>query len=316
MLMRDEKLQNVMKKLTILKEYISTSNSLNMTSINISAENFFRDLYTLLGYSFANTNIYKQNSAYIDLIDNANKMAIQVTAQNDAKKISDTISGFFADPKHSNYTLKVLLLSKDAKEYRKDFTKKGQFQFDPEKDIVDINRLIAEINDKDRNTIDRISDFLDNEITAGASTRTELNEVETIMSLLEWLSRDENYNELLDPYECDPEKKINGRFKEHAKHFKDDYLMLLQIYGSTLPEAKSHFGFDGIRSLKISTFLILKSNEMLARYGNNPIDALGSLVEFFINKISQNGFKVDGNAIRYFLLEELIGCNLFSEKER
>ena len=82
---------------------------------NVFAENFYRDLFNLIGFKFNNTNFESNNFAHIDLIDNINKQAIQVTSQNDNTKIKEAIDGFFAKPENQYYKLQILLISKDAK---------------------------------------------------------------------------------------------------------------------------------------------------------------------------------------------------------
>ncbi|MGB0838515.1 MAG: SMEK domain-containing protein [Chitinophagales bacterium] len=130
---RGQYMDNVIRRLSYLQTEITNRNTLNLTALNIHAENFYRDFFNLLGYSFTNTNFSKQNTAHIDLIDNTNKVAMQVTSQNDNEKISSAIKGFFAEPKYQAYKLEVLLISKRAKNYRVDFTSGGQYTFDHKK---------------------------------------------------------------------------------------------------------------------------------------------------------------------------------------
>src|SRR5690606_23746555 len=81
------------RRLAYLKAEVELLNSLNLTDINVYAENFYRDFFNLLGYEFENTNFIENNFAHIDLIDTKNKLAIQVTSQNDNKKIKEAIDG-------------------------------------------------------------------------------------------------------------------------------------------------------------------------------------------------------------------------------
>ena len=55
------------------------------------------------------------------------------------------------------------------------------------------------------------------------------------------------------------------------------------------------------------------SNEYLERQHNNPKIAFDKLCEFFENEIKEQE-KVDEDAIRFYVLDELIGCNIFSEE--
>lgn len=303
----------IARSLSYLKTQVELLGSLNLTDINIHAENFYRDLLNKLGNSFENSNYSKQNAASIDLIDEKNKLAIQVTAQNDNVKISESIQGFFQNPKYKNFKLRILLISKDAKEYKTDFTAGGVYNFDPKNDVIDIKRLLSDINNKTIDEISEIANFLNKELLI-PKPRTELNEVDTILSLLEYLSDDNNYIEYDKNYECDPDKKINTRFKDYSNLFKNEFKDLHTTYCMTLCEAKKSFGLDTVRAVKISNFLNYISNRFLREANENPQKALDNLTDFFSLKISNNGIKVDLGAIRYYLLNELIGCNIFSEE--
>jgi hypothetical protein len=310
---REHYLNRIIRHLSYLKNEVELSVSLNLTNINIHAENFYRDFFNLIGFSFNNTNYDNKNAAYVDLIDTINKEAIQVTAQNDNGKILKSIQGFFKNEVYKDYHLQVLLISKKSKDYTTDFTFNGKYNFDHNKDVIDMSSLLSIINNQKTEAIQNIASFLEKEILI-ERPKTELNEVETIMALLEWLSNDENYKELLTAYECDPDKKINNRFKDYSGSFKDEFLLLMPLYCMSLPESKKSFGLDGVRAAKISIFLIRKSNDFLKEENDDPIKALNKLTQFFEDKITKNGFKADSNAIRYYLLDELFGCNIFSEE--
>ncbi|MCK4922846.1 MAG: SMEK domain-containing protein [Bacteroidales bacterium] len=316
---RQKHMNNIQHRLAYLKSRVEIAGSLNLTDIHIYAEDFYQALFNLLDNSYINGNIDKQNYAFIDLIDVTNKSAMQITARNDNKKITDTIVGFFENsehPEYKDYSLKVLLISKRAKDYSTDFTIKGKYNFNHKEDVIDIERLTAIIKDHGRKDVTKIVDiskFLDSEIDL-PRPKTESNEVETIMSLLEYLSDDENYKEFDGNYICDPEQKINSRFKDYADDFKEEFTDLLAIYCNTIPEVKRTFGLDGVRAEKISYFLKFISNRYLKETNDKPLDALDKLTDYFEDKLNSNGIRADIGAIRFYLMDELIGCNIFSIK--
>ncbi len=131
------------------------------------------------------------------------------------------------------------------------------------------------------------------------------------MSLIEFLSRDENtQNEEDKPSEIDPKRKFH-RFEEHKQILETDYTEMLAIYNNALNIAKENVGLDGVRAKKISIFLKNKSDLVLNECHNNPRTAIEKLVEFFEQKLSNQGFVFDIPAIRFYLLDELIVCNVF-----
>ena len=87
---------------------------------------------------------------------------------------------------------------------------------------------------------------------------------------------------------------------------------MLSVYQIPLFEASK--SIDSVTSLKISNYLKDESDINLTKENNNPKLALHSLVELFYGKLSSNGFKFDKQAIKFYLLDELIKCNVFPNK--
>jgi len=298
----------IIKRLTYIQKEVENFNSLNLTDINIFAENFYRDLFNLIGFKFNNTNFESNNFAHIDLIDTVNKQAIQITSQNDNKKIKEAIDGFFAKPENQDYKLQILLISKNAKDYKTKFGK----VFNHKEDVLDIKRLLAIINDiKEINTIKNIAEFLDNNVLTERK-KTECSEVETIMELINYLSLNKNRVIIDKVVNVDPKNKIENRFSEHSDYLKKQYSELYANYNGALVEATSKI--DGVEAEIISDFLKDESDVILTKENNNPKLALHSLVELFYGKLSSNGVKFDKQAIKFYLLNELIKCNVFPNK--
>lgn len=298
----------IIRRLSYLKTEVTEFNTLNLTDINVFAENFYRDLFNTIGYTFDNTNFEENNFAHIDLIDKKNKVAIQVTSQNDNVKIKEAIDGFFAKPENKDFKLKLLLISKDAKDYRTKFGK----NFNHKEDVIDIKRLLAIINDiKDIDKIKGIADFLDKNVLT-ERRQTECSEVETIMELINYLSFNKNRVIIEKTVNVDPKNKIEKRFSGHSDYLKQQYSGLYAKYNGALIEAISRI--DGVEAEIISDFLKDESDIILTKENNNPKLALHSLVELFYGKLSSNGIKFDKQAIKFYLLDELIKCNVFPNK--
>ncbi|MEH6681113.1 MAG: SMEK domain-containing protein [Sediminicola sp.] len=298
----------ITKRLTYLQKEVENFNSLNLTDINVVAENFYRDLFNLIGFKFNNTNFESNNFAHIDLIDTVNKQAIQVTSQNDNIKIKEAIDGFFEKPENQDYKLQILLISKDAKNHRTKFGK----NFNHKEDVLDIKRLLAIINDIQE--IDKIKDLADflNKNVLTERQKTECSEVETIMELINYLSLNKNRIIIDKTVNVDPKNKIENRFSEHSDYLKQQYADLYGKYNGPLIEAKSEI--DSVEAEIISDFLKDESDIILTKEKNNPKLALHSLVELFYGKLSSNGVKFDKQAIKFYLLDELINCNVFPNK--
>jgi hypothetical protein len=298
----------ITKRITYLQKEVENFNSLNLTDINIYAENFYLGLFNLIGFTFTNTNFKSNNFAHIDLIDTVNKQAIQVTSQNDNAKIKEAIHGFFSNLENKDYKLQLMLISKEAKDYR---TKFGN-NFNHKEDVLDIKRLLAIINNiEEVDILKDLAHFLNKNVLT-ERLKTECSEVETIMELINYLSLNKNRVIIDKAVNVDPTNKIENRFSEHSDYLKTQYLELYAKYYGALVEATSKI--DGVEAEIISDFLKDESDIILTKENNNPKLALHSLVELFYAKLSSNGVKFDKQAIKFYLLDELIKCNVFPNK--
>lgn len=142
--------------------------------------------------------------------------------------------------------------------------------------------------------------------------KTECSEVETIMELINYLSLNKNRVIIDKAINVDPKNKIENRFSEHSDYLKQQYSELYAKYNGALVEATSKT--DGVEAEIISDFLKDESDIILTKENNNPKLALHSLVELFYGKLSSNGVTFDKQAIKFYLLDELIKCNVFPNK--
>ena len=94
--MNSEKLINEINQLlSILRSQIELSGSLNLLSINVHCENFYRDLLNeLYDLKLINSNFSEQNSASIDLLDLNSKIAYQITSDSSLEKARHTVSKY------------------------------------------------------------------------------------------------------------------------------------------------------------------------------------------------------------------------------
>lgn len=164
MLSREESFESIKNRLELLAYSISNSGSLNLNNKALHAENFYRDLLNLVyGWQLQNANLGSQNAADIDLADPDQKIFIQVTARNDRPKIADTLAGFHKKPENAGRRLKFMLIAKKAANY-KPFDG-YEDKFDPAKDIIDVQRLLREIqNIEGSEKLAEVEKFLETEI--------------------------------------------------------------------------------------------------------------------------------------------------------
>lgn len=306
-------INHIAKSLGILRYQIENLNKINLTDYNIIAEDFYKDLLNFCGYNLENLNEKCKNADSIDLVDTVNKIAIQVTSRNDTTKIHDTISGFYKNPEYDEYKrLIILLIGKSKLDYPKtDFTKGSLFAFDKENDIIDVADIVEKFKGYKAEQLEPIVRFIESEIDLKIGTkRTKPNEVITIINLIEYLSDDNNYIEKEINEKGDPDKK-RLRFPEHFDYLQKTYLKLFPVYASTLSEAKNSIGLEGVRIKKINVYLQNLSDNLLEKNSNDPQLAVDELVEYFETQISMSESEYDSQAIKFYLLDELINCNVF-----
>lgn len=316
---RKNYIEIIERRLSYLQLRVSNSDSMSLFDINKHAENFYKALLNAVyNYGLDNLNAETKNAAFIDLVDKQQKKAIQITSQNDSTKIKDTIVGFLSQKDYADYELKVLLISTNlAKNYSSDLTFDGKYKFDHKNDIIDVKRLLNDINNiDDVEKIKKIKELLEKEVPPFENQSTESNEVETIMSLIEYLSLDNNRDPITEDSEVDPNNKVYKRFTEHSDFLVASYQNLFAIYSGILDESKRKSGLDGLKSLKIASYLQMESDIKLNEHNNNPKKALDALVEHFESKINKHGISGDKQAIRFYLLDELIECNVFPNPKK
>lgn len=94
------------ERLYVLKHRIILRSELNILNLNLRAEDFYRELFNAIyGYNLINANVLEQNASSIDLIDNKNKVIIQVTCTVSKTKIEKTLSKAILKEKYADYTL-------------------------------------------------------------------------------------------------------------------------------------------------------------------------------------------------------------------
>lgn len=306
-------LKNISNSLALLSREVEIYNCVNFYDINIVAEDFYAQLLNLIyGINLYNLNAYEKNAPAIDLGDKKTRISIQVTSDNDSKKIKKTIDKFIEYKHYLNYDRLIVLMLTKKKNYSVNFDTKSKFKFDKKSDIIDYLDLMKAINKKDTQELEEISSFLERELTSKIESEktTNAGEVDTIIDLIEYITKNRELKKKLDTV-VDPEYKIQKRFREFAERLIDDYTSLYTIYGDALEMVHTILEID--EALDIITIMYLQdiSIKILDETKNNPVEALNKLVEFFEERLSKNGKKYDRAAIKFYLINETIKCNVF-----
>ena len=310
---RELYLKNIADSLALLSSQVSVRNAINLYDINIVAESFYSELLNLIeNLNLKNVNTIKKNAPGIDLADEGNRISIQVTSDNTSDKIKHTIAEFFLNKSYEKYDRLIILILTNKKRYSTVFDTDGKFSFDKNKDIWDVNDLIKKVNALPIEKLKAINDFLQLELNnkCGSMVSSEASEVETIIDLIEFISSHKQKYVKRDVL-VDPEYKIYKRFKDFADGLIGQYTTLYGVYGCALNEIDNTYERDDAQDLITMLYLQDISIRYLDASNNDPMEALNALVNFFDDKLSENGKKYDRMAIKFYLINEMIKCSVF-----
>lgn len=310
---RELYLKNIADSLALLSSQVSVRNAINLYDINIVAESFYSELLNLIeNLNLKNVNTIKKNAPGIDLADEGNRISIQVTSDNTSDKIKHTIAEFLLNKSYEKYDRLIILILTNKKRYSTVFDTDGKFSFDKNKDIWDVNDLIKKVNALPIEKLKAINDFLQLEFNnkCGSMVSSEASEVETIIDLIEFISGHKQKYVKRDVL-VDPEYKIYKRFKDFADGLIGQYTTLYGVYGCALNEIDNTYERDDAQDLITMLYLQDISIRYLDASNNDPMEALNALVNFFDDKLSENGKKYDRMAIKFYLINEMIKCSVF-----
>jgi hypothetical protein len=313
MLNKQTYLYSVTEDLALLSKQVELLNTVNLYDINIVAEDFFADLLNLIyDYKLENVNILEKNAAAIDLVDTENKISIQVTSDNTSTKIKHTLSEYIEKKLYEKYDRIIVLILTKKKNYNTDFKTKGTFLFDRSKDIIDIATLITYIRGLKTEKIKEIYDFLEKELCNKVrdTKKTQANEIDTIIDLIEFISKHKGVKKKID-IQVDPQYKIYNRFKNFTDTLVSQYTSLYVIYGNAIEIIAENIGMDEAEEIITTIYLQDISMKFLEENNDNPVKTLDELVIFFEDKLSGNRKKYDRAAIKFYLVNEMIKCNIF-----
>lgn len=313
MINKEVYLRNIAEALALLSKEVEVLNCVNFYDINIVAEDFYALLLNkIYGYNLCNLNSYEKNAPAIDLGDELKRISIQVTSDNTSEKIKKTIEKFIEHKQYLKYDRLIVIVLTKKKKYTANFNTKSFFAFDKEQDVIDYIDLMKDVKAKDIKDLKNISQFLEDELVSKLQQpkTTQSSEVDTIIDLIEYITKNREIKGKLDIV-VDPEYKILKRFKEFAERLITDYTTLYTLYGEALDLVHSTLEIDEAQDLITIMYLQDISIKMLDESLNDPVEALKKLVDYFEEKLSLNGTKYDRAAIKFYLVNEMIKCNVF-----
>ena len=313
---RQDYQKSIIKSLAWLSAQVTIHNRLNLTDINVHSENFYRDLLNLaFGYNLVNINTINPNAAAIDLGDEGNSLAIQVTSTSAIAKTRRTVRKFIEKGLCEKFDRLIILNIASKTTHTVPTIGDDSYRFNTKDDIWDIGDLAVKINDLDLPKIQEIDSFLNRQLYMKPTEKLPRN-VETILRLIELISDEEHpaagEGFLDEPF---PDEKINKRFADHAGFLKREFLTLYQDYGAVLDSVEQESDIGQVKIRRVAQHLRVYSDKVLTECNGDPKRALAELIEAFVSMLSENGFEADTGAAQFYIVKHLIKCNVFPNKE-
>ena len=302
--------------MTSLNSYIYFNNLLNFRDINIFSENFIRDLLNIVdSLKLKNANYNYYNNPGFDLIDQENKILIQVTSTDDPQKVKKTWDTMYRNyqPPLSNtspddgnelnlsdYSFLFFVLkyhAEDIKKYYKKHTSNtgcpAFLSFDPKKNVLDLGDLVTAVNDLDG---------------------SKLHELETLML--------HNWKMFSRMVFHDTPKKVNKIIKEYADNYTarmflhtyhpESNVSLQNVY--VQPKYRIAGSVDDSRDTisLISRFICENPSERMLYIDGDAAVGKTSLISWLCYYYSQNADEDDCLSLRkaLFLNKQLVCVRL------
>ncbi len=299
-------------KLNALATRINSRGKLNILNLHVHSEDFYMHFFNkLYGWSLTNLNNKLQNVEAIDLIDNINKIIVQVSATSTKEKIQSTLEKEIIMT-YDGYDFKFISISKDASDLRKKtYVNPHSVTFVPSNDIYDTTTILNYIKSLEIGKQKIIFEFIKNELGDEVDIvklDSNLAMVINILSKEDW-----DIQEPLDSIDSfEIERKISFNNLSTAKYIIDDY----KVHYNRVDKIYSEFDSMGIN--KSSSVLGTIRKEYISAMNIVHDDNLFNLVlEKIKEKTSQSAnyreIPIDELelCINILVVDSFIRCKIF-----
>jgi hypothetical protein len=158
---------NINEKIAILKNEINQAGKLGILNIHKQCENLVKHLLNLTyGYALINLNEPVTNFPGIDIGDEINGVAYQVTSERTSTKVDETLEKVIRFQHYIKFpSVKVFMLTTKQGSYTLNTDLKGLLTFDPNTDIQDFDDWLKSTQHLSTDKLQSIKSFLDTELS-------------------------------------------------------------------------------------------------------------------------------------------------------
>ena len=250
-------------KLSTLAYKINSRGKLNLLDFHVHSEDFYLHFFNkLYGWNLSNLNNKSQNVEAIDLLDDSNKVIVQVSATSTKEKIESTLKKDIIKT-YNKYNFKFISISKDASALRKKiYTNPHSVTFVPSNDIYDTTTILNYIKSLDIDKQKIIYEFIKNELGDEVNIvklDSNLAMVINILSKEDWDIQDSL--DSINSFEI--ERKISFNNLRTVKYIIDDY----KVHYNRVDKIYSEFDLMGIN----------KSSSVLGTIRKEYINAINTV---------------------------------------
>ena len=307
----------VEEKINLLTIRINSRGKLNILDFHIHSENFYADLLNeLYGWSCRNENPNQQNVEAIDLIDETNKLVIQVSSTNTKQKVENSLNKDLIK-EYSTNTFKFVSIANDCDSLRvKTFENPYNIGFNPSIDIIDkktiLNSILNLHIDKQKSIYDLIRKELGNEVDI-VKLDTNLAIIINILAKEQWDMNGEE--EIINPFEIN--RKVEYNKLKSTKSTIDDY----KIYQPRIDKKYKEFDSLGVNK-SYSVLQIIRKYYIEERVKSDDSDIVFiNVSNRVIQKVEESGnfnrieFEILVLCVDILLVDAFIRCKIFENPE-
>ena len=304
------------EKLNFLSFRIEQRGKINLLDFNIHSENFFADLINLIfDYKLKNLNAIKQNVDGIDLVDEENKIIVQVSSTCTKTKIENSLSKKTL-AKYSKYSFKFVAICGSRDDVKdKSFANPSSVVFDPKKDIYDIASLLRIIESMKIVRMREVYDLIVNELGAPVDSRKLNSNLAEIIKLLS--SEDLSTIQTPEVNSFEIHKKIEFNKLGDMQDFIDEY----KVYYNILDEKYCEFDKLGANKSKSVLSIIQKQYLQLSLTLSDPKELFLSVIESVSNLIQSSEnyemlpYEELDLCVSIIVVDAFIRCKIFKNPE-
>lgn len=305
------------EKLNYLSYRIQNRGKINVLDLNIYSETFFAELMNhLLGYNLKNVNQIKQNTEGIDLLDEKNKIIVQVSSTCTKQKIENSLAKeIFQD--YLNFHFKFIAIAGDADKLRNNvFKNPHKVSFTPSDDIYDIKSLLNIILNLDISKQRKLYEFIRNELGSDIDIVKMDSNLAAIINILS----QENLAPVQGPLEINPFeilRKIEFNDLLPVQSIIDDHM----IFFSKVEEKYKEFDKQGSnKSLSVLSTIHSKYIRLAGKV-SDPQELFLSIIDNLIVLIkdSKNYIEIPYEelemCVSILVVDAFIRCKIFKNPE-